>query len=67
MELTKNNKNNSLKFNQKILKILRCPLTKDVLQYDETNQELISKSAKLAFKIENNIPIMLISKARKID
>jgi uncharacterized protein YbaR (Trm112 family) len=67
MEFPQKKPNNSLKFNPKILKILRCPLTKDVLQYDEINQELISKSAKLAFKIDNEIPIMLINKARKID
>jgi uncharacterized protein YbaR (Trm112 family) len=67
MKFAQNNQNNQLKFNPKILKILRCPLTKDCLQYDEINQKLISKSAKLAFKIENEIPIMLINKARKID
>jgi uncharacterized protein YbaR (Trm112 family) len=37
------------------------------LSYDAAAQELISKSAKLAFPIRNGIPIMLVSEARAVD
>ncbi len=53
-------------FNINLLKILVCPKTKERLEYDKKNSELISKSAKLAYPIKNGIPIMLISEARKL-
>jgi uncharacterized protein YbaR (Trm112 family) len=37
------------------------------LIYDAKTQELISKSASLAFPIRDGIPIMLIDEARDID
>jgi len=51
----------------KLLEILVCPLTKGPLDYDATAQELISKSAGLAFPVRDGIPIMLIDEAREID
>ena len=51
----------------KLLEILVCPLTKGPLDYDATAQELISKSAGLAFPIRDGIPIMLIDEARETD
>ena len=51
----------------KLLEILVCPLTKGPLDYDASTQELISKSAGLAFPIRDGIPIMLIDEAREID
>jgi len=35
----------------KLLEILVCPLTKGPLEYDAEKQELISRSAKLAYPI----------------
>ena len=52
--------------NKKILKIIVCPLSKEKLEYDKDNNELISKKAKLAYKIEDGIPILLPEEARKI-
>jgi uncharacterized protein YbaR (Trm112 family) len=49
------------------LEILVCPLTKTTLEYDRSRQELISRSAKLAYPIRDGIPIMLPEEARKID
>lgn len=49
-----------------MLSILVCPLTKSKLIYDSKAQELISEKAGLAFPIIDNIPIMLLEKARKI-
>src|ERR1700737_1736332 len=51
----------------KLLEILVCPITKGPLEFDATRQELISRSAKLAYPIRDGIPIMLPEEARKID
>jgi uncharacterized protein YbaR (Trm112 family) len=51
----------------KLLEILVCPLTKGPLEYDAAAQELISRSAKLAYPIRDGIPIMLAEEARKLD
>src|SRR5450631_3649456 len=51
----------------KLLEILVCPLTKGPLEFDAARQELISRSAKLAYPIRDGIPIMLPEEARKID
>jgi uncharacterized protein YbaR (Trm112 family) len=51
----------------KLLEILVCPVTKGQLEFDADRQELISRSAKLAYPIRDGIPIMLPEEARKID
>jgi uncharacterized protein YbaR (Trm112 family) len=51
----------------KLLEILVCPLTKGPLEFDAAKQELISRSAKLAYPIRDGIPIMLPEEARKIE
>jgi uncharacterized protein YbaR (Trm112 family) len=51
----------------KLLEILVCPVTKGTLEYDAANQELISRSAKLAYPIRDGIPIMLPEEARKLE
>jgi uncharacterized protein len=51
----------------KLLEILVCPLTKGPLEFDAAKQELVSRSAKLAYPIRDGIPIMLPEEARKID
>ena len=50
----------------KLLEILVCPLTKGTLEYDFARQELISRSAKLAYPIRDGIPIMLPEEARPL-
>jgi uncharacterized protein YbaR (Trm112 family) len=52
---------------RKLTEILVCPKTKGPLEYDAEKQELISRSAKLAYPIRAGIPIMLIEEARKLD
>ncbi|MCI5041025.1 MULTISPECIES: Trm112 family protein [Donghicola] len=54
-------------FDRRMLEALICPLTLTTLEYDAEKQELISKSAKLAFPIRDGIPIMLPDEARKLD
>ena len=51
----------------KLLEILVCPLPKGPLEYDAEKQELISRSAKLAYPIRDGIPIMLPEEARQLD
>ncbi|WP_417449176.1 Trm112 family protein [Kordiimonas sp.] len=53
--------------NPKLLEILVCPVTKQRLDYDREKQELISKSAGLAFPIRDGIPILLTDEARELE
>ena len=53
-------------FNENLLEVLVCPVTKNRLIYDKRKQELISNKAKLAYPIRNGVPIMLPEEARKI-
>ncbi len=48
----------------KLLELLVCPVTKGHLDYDREKQELVSKSARLAYPIRDGLPIMLESEAR---
>jgi uncharacterized protein YbaR (Trm112 family) len=50
----------------KLLEMLVCPVTKGPLIYDRERQELISKSARLAYPIRDGIPVMLEEEARKL-
>ena len=58
---------NSQELCPQLLKILVCPQSKESLVYDPLNQELICYQSKLAYKIIDGIPIMLIDEARKLD
>lgn len=53
--------------NPKLLEILVCPVTKGPLVYDKQKQELVSKSARLAYPIRDGIPVMLEDEARRLD
>ncbi len=54
-------------FDRRMLEALLCPQTHGRLDYDAERQELVSKSARLAFPIRNGIPVMLIDEARQLD
>lgn len=54
-------------FDKKMLEALICPQTGGPLNYDAKAQELISKSAHLAYPIRDGIPVMLSSEARELD
>ena len=51
----------------KLLAILVCPLCKAKLEYDKAQNELICRKCKLAYPIDDGIPVMLIDSARKIE
>ena len=50
----------------RFLELLVCPVTKTSLDYDEKNQELISRAARLAYPIKNGVPHLLPSEARRL-
>jgi hypothetical protein len=47
--------------------MLVCPVTKGPLIYDRQRQELISKTARLAYPIRDGIPVMLEEEARRLE
>ena len=51
---------------KKLLEILVCPVTKGPLIYNKDKQELVSKSARLAYPIRNGVPVMLEEEARTL-
>lgn len=53
-------------FDIKLMEILACPVCKGKLDYDKERQELICNFDKLAFAIEQDIPVLLESEARRI-
>ncbi len=51
---------------RELLAILVCPQCKGDLQYDQSKEELICCTCKLAYPVKDDIPVMLIEEARKI-
>ena len=51
----------------KLLEILVCPLTKTTLEWRPDAQELISRSARLAYPVRDGVPIMLPDEARPLE
>lgn len=49
------------------LEILVCPLCKKKLDYNSEKQTLTCQADKLAFPIEDGIPMMVVEKAIKLD
>lgn len=52
---------------RRMLEALVCPVTNAALDYDREAQELISRSALLAYPIRDGIPILLVSEARRLE
>jgi len=50
----------------RLLELLVCPVTKGPLEYDRAKQELISRSARLAYPIRDGIPVLLENEARPL-
>ncbi len=51
---------------KRLLDILVCPVTKGPLIYDKEREELISRSARLAYPIRDGVPVMLEDEARHL-
>ncbi len=50
----------------KLLEILVCPLCKAPLRYQKSAQELVCKADRLAFRVDDGIPVMLVEEARQL-
>ena len=50
----------------KLLELLVCPVTKGPLTYNRDKQELVSRSARLAYPIRDGLPVMLENEARTL-
>jgi uncharacterized protein YbaR (Trm112 family) len=50
----------------KLLELLVCPVTKGPLEFKRDTQELISRSARLAYPIRDGIPVLLENEARPL-
>lgn len=50
----------------KLLELLVCPVTKGPLEYNREHQELISRSARLAYPVRDGIPVLLENEARAL-
>lgn len=56
----------SVEPDRRMLETLVCPVTRSTLVYNAEAQELVSKTAGLAYPIRNGVPVMLIDEAREI-
>jgi uncharacterized protein YbaR (Trm112 family) len=50
----------------RLLELLVCPVTKGPLEFDSEKQELLSRSARLAYPVRDGIPILLENEARTL-
>ena len=50
----------------KLLELIVCPVTKGPLEFDREKQELISRSARLAYPVRDGIPVLLENEARPL-
>lgn len=53
--------------NKKLLDILACPICKGKLVYLKDAKELICKADRLAYPIQDDIPVMLVDEARTLE
>ncbi|RYY89505.1 MAG: Trm112 family protein [Comamonadaceae bacterium] len=50
----------------RLIELLVCPVTKGPLDYDREQQELLSRSARLAYPVRDGIPVLLEEEARTL-
>jgi uncharacterized protein YbaR (Trm112 family) len=50
---------------ERLLDILACPKCKGDLEYDSADKKLICGQCRLKYRVENDIPVMLIDEAEK--
>ena len=51
---------------KKLLALIVCPITKGPLEYDREHNELLSRSARLAYPMRDGIPVLLEEQARTL-
>jgi uncharacterized protein YbaR (Trm112 family) len=47
--------------------ILACPKCKGELEFRESEQRIVCRACKLVYRIEDDIPVMLIDEATPLD
>ena len=52
---------------KELLEILACPKCKGAIRLNEAGNGLICDNCKLLYEIKDDIPIMLIEEAKKLD
>ncbi|KPL04077.1 MAG: tetraacyldisaccharide 4'-kinase [candidate division Zixibacteria bacterium SM23_73_2] len=52
-------------FDMKLLEILACPQCKKKLDYHSDEEKLVCKSCGLKYRIEDDIPVLIIDEAEK--
>ncbi|MEG3639725.1 Trm112 family protein [Magnetococcus sp. PR-3] len=52
---------------KQLLDILVCPVCKNALQVNKEHTELLCEKDKLAFPVRDDIPVMLVEEARKLE
>ena len=50
----------------RLLEFLVCPITRSTLSYDRERQELVSRSARLAYPVRDGIAVLLEVEARTL-
>jgi uncharacterized protein len=50
----------------RLLELLVCPVTKGPLDFDREHQELLSRSARLAYPVRDGIPVLIEEEARTL-
>lgn len=50
----------------RLLELLVCPVTKGPLTWNAQRQELVSRSARLAYPVRDGIPVLLETEARTL-
>ena len=53
--------------NKKLLDILACPKCKGQVELTERSDGLVCKSCQLLYEIRDDIPVMLIDEAKKLE
>jgi uncharacterized protein YbaR (Trm112 family) len=67
MTTAQGSEQSAVEVDPRLLEVLVCPVTHATLEYDRARNELISRSARLAFPIRDGVPIMLAEEARALD
>lgn len=53
-------------FDESLLDLLLCPITRTPLRYDPDAEELVSEAAGVAFPIREGVPVLIIEAARPL-
>ncbi len=52
---------------KELLEILACPQCKGPVEYNKNQDGLVCESCRLEYPIRDDIPVMLVDEARKLD